>query len=157
MLHFFVLIGVQRSTWCIHGWVETGSFKFGHTECLLVLFFLLPFICDHYSWKVAWNGISHFLHQACGNQMKHVSKTMLLVCFVMIHCWCKVWTYNLCGHSFSQNDCKLEILNRMHLRFSRFLKPTPFTFLNKLADFFREADEAMIKKHSTGQSAELLE
>jgi hypothetical protein len=29
---FFVRIGVQR-------WVETGSFKFGHTECLLVLFF----------------------------------------------------------------------------------------------------------------------
>jgi hypothetical protein len=87
---------------------------------IVLHFFLLAFICDHYSWKVAWNGIWHFIHQACGNQMKHVSKIIVLVCFVMIYCWCKVWTYDLCGHYFAQNDCKLEILNRMHLRFSRF-------------------------------------
>lgn len=70
------------------------------------------------------------------NQMKHVSKIVVLVRFVMIYCWCKVWTYDLCGHSIAQN-CKLDILSRTQWIFKGFFKPTPFTFLNYLADFFQ--------------------
>jgi hypothetical protein len=59
------------------------------------------------------------------NQMKHVSKIVVLVRFVMIYCWCKVWTYDLCGHSFAQ-DCKVDILSRTQSIFKGFL----------IADFF---------------------
>ena len=45
------------------------------------------------------------------------------------------------------------IVDKLYLSLSRFLKAKMFISLINPADIFREADEAMIKKHCAPQSA----
>ena len=73
----------------------------------------------------------------------------------MIYCWCKSPIYDIFLRKII--ICVIVnqkiIIDKLYLSLSRFLKAKIFISLNNLADIFREADEAMIKKHSAGQSA----